>query len=51
MSVVVTQALIDSMRRSLNSLEIDIADFDNPHKMTYAEWLDFCGHDWEMLDA
>ncbi len=50
MSVVVTQALIDSMRRSLNSLERDIADFDI-HKMTLEEWLDFCGHDWEMLDA
>jgi|TARA_R100000084_G_C4536628_1_gene93707 hypothetical protein len=45
-----TQALIDSMRRSLNSLEEDIADFDKPHKMTHEVWLDFCAHDWEMLE-
>ena len=51
MSVVLTQALIDSMRRSLNSLEEDIADLIYAHKMTLEEWLDFCGHDWEMLDA
>ena len=49
MSVVITQALIDSMRRSLNSLEEDIADFDI-HKMTLEQWLDFCSHDWEMLE-
>ncbi len=46
-----TQALIGAMRRSLNSLKEDIADFDRPHKMTFKEWLDFCAHDWEMLEG
>ena len=42
-----TQALIDSMRQSLNSLETDIP---KKHKMTLEEWLDFCRHDWEMIE-
>ena len=45
-----TQALIESMRQSLNGLERDIADFNRPHKMTLEEWLDFCRHDWEMIE-
>ena len=52
MNRVDTQALIDSMRQSLISLERDIAKrpYDRPHRMTLEEWLEFCGHDWEMLN-
>ena len=42
-----TQALINSMRQSLNSLEGEVKF---TRKMTLEEWLDFCSHDWEMLN-
>ena len=45
-----TQALIDSMRQSLNGLEKGIPQWPRPkHMMTLEEWLDFCRHDWEMM--